>query len=115
MKKILFACFFILIDTSLAFAKIGDPKPITINNVTYQSHANYVEALNATTQGQIWRTTFPGSIKPDSINPNLEEDVQWHIVCCLKVTDDFVEAKFRQITYRLNRVTGKIVSAIPAE
>ena len=108
MKKFFLIFLFSLFHISNAHAKVGDPKPITIDGVTYRTHSNYVEAVKAVTEDQLWRTVL-GEFEPDSYDPNLEEDVQWHIVCCLKVEDSFVQVEFNKVVYQLDKKTGKII------
>ena len=116
MRIILIVTLFLLVGASpSAFAKVGDPKPITVNNVTYQSHGNYVEAVEVNTEKQIWRKVLPGITEPDAYTSGLEKDVQWNIVCCLKVEDSDVEAQFRNVTDHLDRQTGDILNILTSD
>ena len=92
-----------------AMSKIGDPAPIVLGQVTYQSHANYVEAVASESMKVIWHTELYSSIAPKGYDPNLEEDAQWNIISTIKVVGDDIEARDgKGRTFRVNAKTGRI-------
>ena len=40
----------------LSIAKIGDPKPLIIEEIEYKSHLNYVTATSIETKKEIWKS-----------------------------------------------------------
>lgn len=93
-----------------AMSKIVDPQALVIGNVKYQSHANYVEAIDITSEKTLWHTVLYPTIEPEHPDPTLEQDAQWNIISAIKIIGDQIEARDRNGNiYELNRMTGRMV------
>lgn len=95
-----------------SYAKVVDPKPIVRDEVRYQSHENYVEAVSVISGKRLWRTVLPGDVHQYPEDPSLEQDVQWHIVTNITVLESTVHATFYRGVYILDRKTGKILEIL---
>jgi len=94
-----------------AMSKIMDPQPIVLEGVKYQSHANYVEAIDIHSEKILWHTVLYPDVEPKHPDPHLEQDVQWNIVSFIKIVGDAIEARDRNgRLYRLDRATGKVTN-----
>jgi hypothetical protein len=95
----------------LASAKISGPAnvpPVVQDGIRYTApHDNgrrgYVQAHDAKTGRLIWDTT----VFRVTINPALEEDVQWRFIEKLSVQDGAVVAVGNKSTFRLDLKTGE--------
>lgn len=94
-----------------ALAKVGDPPPLIDGTVTYRSHANEVEAIDTATGKQLWKTKVYDTIRPASLDPSLEGDVQWNIIWSLRLKEGQLEVKNKAGgVFLLDKKTGKTIS-----
>lgn len=110
--KTLSPCVLILLIFALqpCYAKIGDCPEIVDNHITYQSHADYVEAVNA--QGNIlWHTQVIKGIDFGLYIPFSESDAQSNISCVEKVeANSLIVTDKRNHQFILNKNTGEVIS-----
>ena len=105
-------CFLV---SPLLFAKVGDPLPLVEGNTIYRSHSNYVEAVNAQSEENLWKTILYDSIEPEKYN-NREHDVQWNIITSLQFVDVSIKAtNTHGDIFFLDKTTGNLIEKIEAE
>ena len=93
---------------TIGFAKIGDPPPVIDGDVIYQSHANYVEAIDRKTQRQLWKTVV-FECRNEKLDPHLEADVQMNIISVIKLQGQFIYIRNKQgDEFLLIKGTGKV-------
>lgn len=105
-------CFvFVITVTCSAFGKIADPKPITQDNIRYQSHRHSVWATDLRTEKVLWKTDVPMDKYREPFDPDLEEDVQWNIISSLKLQGGILHLEnSKGESFRLNSATGKLIT-----
>lgn len=102
---------FTILSVSVAIGKIGDPKPITKDNIQYQSHRHTVWATNLGTKKALWKTTIPMATYRGPVDPHLEEDIQWNIISSLRIEGQILIVKnSKGESFNLNSVTGKLIT-----
>ena len=98
-----------LLPVSFVLGKIGDPLPLTVGHVRYESHRHTVWATDIGTEKVLWKTGIPMAYYRGGIDPRLERDVQWNIITYLNL-----KGKILLITnskgeiFKLDSVTGKL-------
>jgi hypothetical protein len=92
-------------------AKIVDCPPIESAHVTFRSHANYIETVDAEAGKTLWRSTLFPESDVATVDKGLEEDVQWNIACIKEVNASEVVATDRNgRVFRLDRFSGAVLS-----
>ena len=112
MKKrtYLLLAFVVLLVSSNALTKIGDPPPISDGATTYRSHLNYVEAISNDSNKIIWKTIVYRDLKPERLNATLEEDVQWNIIISIEFHGDCLKiGNSNGRVYYLDKADGKVL------
>ena len=112
MNKIIFGLTFILAMFTIenSFAKIADPEPFVLGNVTYSSHANVITATDNKSGKQLWETKVYPTVKPAKTNPAMEEDVQWNVITQITSKNNVLQiTDSKGKTYRLDRRNGKLL------
>lgn len=91
------------------YAKIGDCSEIVDNHITYQSHADYVEAVDA--QGNVlWHTPVIKGIDFGLYIPFSESDAQMNISCVEKIENNLLTVTDkRNHQFILDKNTGEII------
>lgn len=101
----------ILIFPLAIMAKIKDPDALVIDGVSYQSHANEVEATDIRSKKVLWSAVVYATIEPEHFNPRLERDVQWNIINALtKQGESLRVTNNRGEVFLLNLKTGQPVA-----
>ena len=99
-----------LLPVSFVLGKIGDPRPLTVGHVRYESHRHTVWATAVGTKKVLWKTKIPMSYNRGDIDPRLERDVQWNIIISLKLKGKILVIKnSKGENFNLNSVTGKLL------
>ena len=89
-------------------AKIGDPRPLTVGHVRYESHRHTVWATDVRTKKVLWKTGIPMSYYRGEVDPRLERDVQWNIITSFKLKGKILlVTNSKGETFKLDSVTGK--------
>ncbi len=102
---------FTILSVSVAIGKVGDPKPITKDNVQYQSHRHTVWATNLSTKKPLWKTTIPMATYRGTVDHHLEEDIQWNIISSLRMEGQILIVKnSKGESFNLDSVTGKLIT-----
>jgi hypothetical protein len=83
----------LLVIVGTLSAKVVDPKPIFVGNVTYRSHSNYVEAIVTRTEKVLWKTILFEEGYVGKYDPDLEDDVQWNIIYELRLDSGVLFAR----------------------
>ena len=100
--------FLLLVHSVLG--KIGDPRPLTVGHVRYESHRHTVWATDVRTKKVLWKTGIPMSYYRGEVDPRLERDVQWNIITSLKLKGKILVIKnSKGENFNLNSVTGKLL------
>ena len=100
--------FLLLVPSVLA--KIGDPRPLTVGHVRYESHRHTVWAMDVRTKKVLWKTGIPMSYYRGEVDPRLERDVQWNIIIFLELKGKILLVmNSKGETFKLNSVTGKLL------
>jgi len=107
---ILLFCLFTLLPVSSVLGKIGDPRPLTVGHVRYESHRHTVWATDVGKNKILWKTKIPMAYYRGDVDPRLERDIQWNIINTLKLKGKilFVTNSKRE-TFKLDPLTGKLV------
>ena len=101
----------ILIFPLAIVAKIKEPDAFIIGGISYQSHANEVEATDVRSKQVLWNTVVYASTEPEHHNPHLEADVQWDIINSVsKQGDTLLVTNGRGEVFRLDLKTGKPIT-----
>ena len=103
----------VLSIAAIANSKIVDPEPLVDSGIRYQSHENYIEAIDTQSNNTKWHSELYSSSYPWVINPFLEEDVQWNIIGEFKFKGDTIvvrDCKGNQ--YFVQKSTGKLLRQI---
>jgi hypothetical protein len=99
-----------LLPVSFVLGKIGDPRPLTVGHVRYESHRHTVWATDVGTKKVLWKTGIPMSYYRGDVDPRLERDVQWNIIISLKLKGKILVIKnSKGENFNLNSVTGKLL------
>jgi len=99
-----------LLPVSSVLGKIGDPRPLTVGHVRYESHRHTVWATDVRTKKVLWKTGIPMSYYRGEVDPRLERDVQWNIITSLKLKGKILVIKnSKGENFNLNSVTGKLL------
>ena len=99
-----------LLPVSFVLGKIGDPRPLTVGHVRYESHRHTVWATDVRTKKVLWKTGIPMSYNIGDVDPRLERDVQWNIITSLKLKGKILVIKnSKGENFNLNSVTGKLL------
>ena len=102
---IIFACAVLPLS-----AKIGDPSPTIDGDRIYLSHSHTVTAKNRKTGGVLWETQIPMDEYSRPFDPNLERDVQWNIICSIRVLAGRLKVmNSKGEIFFLDRETGKLL------
>ena len=101
---------FTLLPVSFVLGKIGDPRPLTVGHVRYESHRHTVWATDVRTKKVLWKTGIPMSYYRGEVDPRLERDVQWNIITSFKLKGKILAIKnSKGENFNLNSVTGKLL------
>jgi len=99
-----------LLPVSSVLGKIGDPWPLTVGHVRYESHRHTVWATDIGTKKVLWETGIPMAYYRGEVDPRLERDVQWNIITSLKLKGKILlVTNFKRENFNLNSVTGKLL------
>ena len=100
--------FLLLVPSVLA--KIGDPRPLTVGHVRYESHRHRVWATDVRTKKVLWKTGIPMSYYRGEVDPRLERDVQWNIITSFKLKGKILfVTNSKGENFKLDSVTGKLL------
>jgi len=101
---------FLLAFAQLANAKIADPEPLTDSGVRYQSHENYIDAIDSQSGTTKWHVELYHSIYPLAPNPFVEGDVQWNIISSMEIHGDtLIVQDSKRNRYLVQKSTGKLL------
>ena len=90
--------------------KIGDPRPLTVGHVRYESHRHTVWATDVRTKKVLWKTGIPMSYYRGEVDPSLERDVQWNIITSFKLKGKILfVTNSKGGMFKLDSVTGKLL------
>jgi len=107
---ILLLFVFTLLPVSSVLAKIGDPRPLTVGHLRYESHRHTVWATDVRTKKVLWKTGIPMSYYRGEVDPRLERDVQWNIITSFKLKGKILlVTNSKGGTFKLDSVTGKLL------
>ena len=99
-----------LLPVSFVLGKIGDPRPLTVGHVRYESHRHTVWATDVRTKKVLWKTGIPMSYYRGEVDPSLERDVQWNIITSFKHKGKILlVTNSKGETFKLDSVTGKLL------
>ena len=99
-----------LLPVSFVLGKIGDPLPLTLGHVRYESHRHTVWAKDVRTKKVLWKTGIPMSYYRGEVDPRLERDVQWNIITSFKLKGKIlIVTNSKGEIFKLGSVTGKLL------
>ena len=99
-----------LLPVSFVLGKIGDPRPLTVGHVRYESHRHTVWATDVRTKKVLWKTGIPMSYYRGEVDLRLERDVQWNIITSFKLKGKILfVTNSKGETFKLDSVTGKLL------
>ena len=99
-----------LLPVSFVLGKIGDPRPLTVGHVRYESHRHTVWATDVGTKKVLWKTGIPMSYYRGDVDPRLERDVQWNIITSFKLKGKILlVTNSKGENFKLDSVTGKLL------
>ena len=105
-----------LLPVSFVLGKIGDPRPLTVGHVRYESHRHTVWATDVRTKKVLWKTGIPMSYYRGEVDPRLERDVQWNIITSFKLKGKILlVTNSKGETFQLDSVTGKLLKKVIEE
>ena len=108
--RILALFLFTFLPVSSVLAKIGDPRPLTVGHVRYESHRHTVWATDVRTKKVLWKTGIPMSYYRGEVDPRLERDVQWNIITSFKLKGKILlVTNSKGEMFKLDSVTGKLL------
>ena len=106
--------FLFLVPSVLA--KIGDPRPLTVGHLRYESHRHTVWATDVRTKKVLWKTGIPMSYYSGEVDPRLERDVQWNIITSFKLKGKILlVTNSKREMFKLDSVTGKLLKKAAEE
>jgi hypothetical protein len=109
MRKSIALLAFSMIWVASALAKIADPPPVVDGNVVYQSHGNYVEALDSKSNNRLWKTIVYEAGYVKKFDPTLETDVQMNIIQTIRLQGDLIYIRNgKGQEFLLDKNTGKL-------
>ena len=98
-----------LLPVSFVLGKIGDPLPLTVGHVRYESHRHTVWATDIGTEKVLWKTGITMAYYRGGIDPRLERDVQWNIITSFKLKGKILlVTNSKGEIFKLDSVTGKL-------
>ena len=101
---------FTLLPVSFVLAKIGDPRPLNVGHVRYESHRHTVWATDVRTKKVLWKTGIPMSYYRGEVDPRLERDVQWNIITSFMLKGKIIfVTNSKGENFKLDSVTGKLL------
>ncbi len=104
------SAFLCALLTAPVEAKIVDFPSITVDKVIYESHDNYVEAIDQNTGKRIWKTSLFDDIYKEEYNPRIEKDAQLNIACIRTISgSDIIVADSKGRTFHVDTRTGKLL------
>ena len=115
VNKIIQAPFLVLflftfLPVSSVLGKIGDPRPLTVGHIRYESHRHTVWATDVPTKKVLWKTGIPMSYYRGEVDPRLERDVQWNIITFFKLKGKILlVTNSKGEMFKLDSVTGKLL------
>lgn len=113
---IILFCVFTLLPVSFVLGKIGDPRPLIVGHIRYESHQHTVSATDVGKNKVLWKTKIPMAFYRGDVDRRLERDIQWNIINSLEIKGKllFVTNSKRE-TFKLDSVTGKLVKQAVSE
>ena len=107
---ILVLLLFTQLPVSSVLGKIGDPRPLTVSHVRYESHRHTVWATDISKNKVLWKTKIPMSYYRGDVDPRLERDVQWNIITSLKLKGKvLLLTNSKRENFNLDSGTGKLL------
>jgi len=99
-----------LLPVSSVLGKIGDPRPLTVGHLRYESHRHTVWATDIGTKKVLWKTGIPMSYYKGEVDPRLERDIQWNIIIFFKLKGKILfVTNSKGEMFKLDSVTGKLL------